>query len=112
MASLFTDVVGMKLDQQDLPWLLDFLKSVASKWFELGIQLKLEYSHLKTIEHDYRKANDYLRETMASWLCQSPSAEQLLIALTKVEAKKLCQDLKLSLIQGAHRAGLFVCIHV
>ena len=99
-------MVGIKLDMRDLAWLLKFLKGVATRWLDFGIKLKLDYEDLKIVEHDNgNQAYACLRETMASWLQQSPCAEQLLKALNDVDEKKLCHDLRQDLIEGKHRAG-------
>jgi hypothetical protein len=59
---------------------------VASKWYELGLQLEVKESDLKNIEHDYgsRGIQACLREMLSEWLKQidpCPSWEKLLSSI-------------------------------
>ena len=38
------------------------------QWFELGLQLGLDYFRLKEIEKDRRESIECMREMLASWL--------------------------------------------
>ena len=59
-----------ELTINDLPLLCNTLNPVASKCFALGLQLGVEYSQLCTIENDYRKSKDQLREIISERLKQ------------------------------------------
>ena len=50
------------LTSRDLAILLNILNLIASKWYALGLQLGLQYQQLRTVEHDYRKCEEQLRE--------------------------------------------------
>ena len=38
------------------------------QWFELGLQLGLDYFALSVIEKDHKESIDCMREMLASWL--------------------------------------------
>ena len=59
-----------KLSINDLPLLCNTLNPVASKCFALGLQLGVEYPQICTIENDYRKSKDQLREIISERLKQ------------------------------------------
>ena len=104
--SLFTDNLKVELGLQDLSWLLSNLEDVASDWFNFGLKLNIKYGHLKVIEANNR--NDVvacLREVLACWLNQNPTAGQLLKALKEMEKNRLLQHIKQGLSQGDHRRG-------
>ena len=44
--------------------------SLASEWKNIGLFLELDIGTLDKIEHDYRKANDCLREMLHTWIKQ------------------------------------------
>ena len=48
--------------------LIVVLKSTVCQWFELGLQLGLDYFKLKEIEKDRREAKECMREMLAAWL--------------------------------------------
>ena len=55
---------------------------LASEWKNLGIFLKVDIGTLDEIEHDYKKANDCLREMLSAWLRQKdPSWYKLVHAV-------------------------------
>ena len=62
-----------ELTINDLPLLCNILNPVASKCFAVGLQLGVEYSQLCTIDSDYRKSNDQLREIISERLKQASS---------------------------------------
>ena len=59
-----------ELTINDLPLLCNTLNPVASKCFALGLQLGMEYQQIRTIENDYRKSKDQLREIISERLKQ------------------------------------------
>ena len=61
-----------KLTSKDLPTLVNELNPVASKCYALGLQLGVHYEQLCTIEYNYRKCEDQLREIIAVRLNQEP----------------------------------------
>ena len=44
------------------------LNYISSEWFDLGLHLRIEHGALKTIEADYRKVKQCMREMLAVWL--------------------------------------------
>ncbi len=71
------------LVSDNLRKVINLLLDVASKWYELGLQLGVKESYLKSIEHDYghRGAQTCLREMLSVWLKMidpRPSWESLL----------------------------------
>ena len=65
-----TNLSFKKLTINDLPLLCNTLNPVASKCFALGLQLGVEYPQICTIENDYRKSKDQLREIISERLKQ------------------------------------------
>ena len=63
-----TNPAPQELTNKDLALLLNTLTPVASKCLNLGLQLGLDDSQIHTIEHDYRKCEDQLREVMSERL--------------------------------------------
>ena len=61
-----------KLTSKDLATLVNELNPVASECYALGLQLGVHYEQLRTIEHNYRKCEDQLREIIAVRLNQEP----------------------------------------
>ena len=59
-----------ELTINDLPRLCNTLKPVASKCFDLGLQLGVECPRIRNIEHNYRKSKDQLREIISERLKQ------------------------------------------
>ena len=59
-----------KLTINDLPLLCNTLNPVASNCFALGLQLGVEYPQICTIENQYRKPQDQLREIISERLKQ------------------------------------------
>ena len=59
-----------ELTINDLPLLCNTLNPVASNCFALGLQLGVEYPQICTIENDYRKSKDQLREIISQRLKQ------------------------------------------
>ena len=63
----YTDEI--KLEMQDLGWLLNHLTDVAPKWINFGLSLNVPYSQLKIIEaNNSRDIVACLRETLSFWL--------------------------------------------
>ena len=56
------------VDISHLKDLLTALKCKSSDWFDLGIQLEVNYCALKEIEAGYSKAKQCMREMLAAWL--------------------------------------------
>ena len=48
--------------------MLTALKCKSSDWFDLGLQLEVNYYALKEIEADYSKVKQCMREMLAAWL--------------------------------------------
>ena len=61
-----------KLTTKDLATLVNELNPVAYECCALGLQLGVHYEQLRTIERDYRKSKDQLREIIAVRLNQEP----------------------------------------
>lgn len=56
-----------------LPSAYKIIFSLGSEWKNVGLFLELDIGTLDKIEHDYRKANDCLREMLRTWLKQVSS---------------------------------------
>jgi hypothetical protein len=68
----------------NLPKLLNLLTSASTKWFDLGLQLDIDYTILTNIEQDsHHQTWVCFREMLATWLkiTPNPSWENLLAAL-------------------------------
>ena len=104
----YTDEI--KLEMQDLGWLLNHLTDVAPKWINFGLSLNVPYSQLKIIEaNNSRDIVACLRETLSFWLTnRCPNTGKLLKALIakSVQEKQLASTLEISLRQGDHRKGI------
>ena len=76
----------------------ELLKHVkTTKWYELGLELKLDEDNLDYIEHDYRQDSaEALRQVLKKWLkeCESPTWLTLVNALTEVGDRKKARDLQ------------------
>jgi hypothetical protein len=68
----------------NLPKLLNLLTSASTHWFDLGLQLNIDYTTLTNIRQDsHHETRDCFREMLATWLrmTPNPSWEDLLAAL-------------------------------
>ena len=63
---------GQVFTSNDLATLVNELNPVAPECFAFGLQLGLHYEQLRTIEHDFHKCEDQLREIIAIRLNQGP----------------------------------------
>ena len=95
----YTIVVDLVLD--NLVKVLDLVLDVASKWYELGLQLGVKESDLKAIEHDYgdRGVKRCLSEMLSVWLKMidpRPSWEALLLSVSHstVENPTLAREIR------------------
>ena len=52
----------------DLNTVQNEIHDARTKWYDIGIELKLDVSTLKTIESMYRNSKDCLREVITEWL--------------------------------------------
>ena len=59
-----------ELTINDLPLLCNTLNPIASKCFDLGLQLGVEYQQIRAIEQNYKKSRDQLREIISERLKQ------------------------------------------
>ena len=70
-----------------LPAVLNELSEVRQRWFDIGLQLKLGYSELKSIEDKYRGDHyNCLREMIAAWFQKTPSSQSSKTWLTLANA--------------------------
>jgi hypothetical protein len=77
--ALSTDLVPANLSK-----LLNLLTSASTKWFDLGLQLNIDYTTLTDIRQESRhETRDCFRGILATWLgmTPNPSWEDLLAAL-------------------------------
>ena len=90
------------LDIKDLQFIRDVLKDANfsnTKWFDLGLKLKLLEPDLKAISKASNDASDCLRECLALWLKSGKATPQLLVrSLESVDeapaaqyARKICK---------------------
>ena len=67
--SLFTpDLSGNMLTLDDLGLLLEELLDVQTKWYNLGLQLKLTVSTQERIRRDFSDPRDQFLQMLISWL--------------------------------------------
>ena len=59
---------GDKLSLDDLAKIIEDVHDAMDKWHNIGIQLGLHESELKSIESNYPRQNDRLREMICKWL--------------------------------------------
>ena len=59
---------GGKLSLDDLAKIIEDVHDAVDKWHNIGIQLGLHESDLKSIESNYPRQNDRLREMICKWL--------------------------------------------
>jgi hypothetical protein len=59
---------GDKLSLDDLAKIIEDVHDAVDKWHNIGIQLGLHESELKSIESNYPRQNDRLREMICKWL--------------------------------------------
>ena len=57
-----------KLSLDDLAKIIEDVHDAVDKWHNIGIQLGLHESELKSIESSYPRQNDRLREMICKWL--------------------------------------------
>ena len=80
-----------------LPSAFKLVFPLRSRWKNLGLFLNLDEDTLDTIEHDYKKADDCLREMLSAWLKKvtpPPSWETLAEAVDSFDqtvALKICE---------------------
>ena len=67
-----TNSAVKELSISDLPLLCNTLNPVASKCFDLGLQLGVRYPQICNIERNYRTCEDQLREIISERLKQDP----------------------------------------
>ena len=94
----YTILVDLVLD--NLVKVLNLVLEVASKWYELGLQLGVKESDLKNIKHDYgdRGVKTCLTEMLSVWLKMihpRPSWERLLssVSHSTVENPTLAREI-------------------
>ena len=79
------------------------LSTVAMKWFDIGIQLKIEHSTLKNIESDHRSQTRCLSEMLRCWFNNDVDLkwDMILDALESpsVNEKKLAGKIRQELLQ-------------
>ena len=44
------------------------LNYISSEWLDLGLHLRIKHGALKTIEADYKKVKQCMREMLVAWL--------------------------------------------
>ena len=77
-----TVIPGSTLSLDDLAKIIEDVHDAADKWHSIGIQLGLHESDLKSIESDYPRQNDRLREMICKWLQNKAATwEKMVIAL-------------------------------
>ena len=92
------DLPGNKLTLDDLGLLLDELLNVQTKWYYLGLQLKVRVEILDRIREQFSDPRDQLQEMLKTWLTTSDSTswKSLTDALRSrsVGASQLANDLE------------------
>ena len=83
----------------DLSTVRNEIHDARTKWYDIGIELKVDVSTLKTIESMYSNAKDCLREVITEWLkavSPKPTWRSLVDALRRpvVEESKLAAELE------------------
>ena len=74
------------LDIKDLQFIRDVLKDASfseTKWFDLGLKLKLRQPDLEVISKASNDASDCLRECLTLWLKSGKATPHLLVRLLK-----------------------------
>ncbi|XP_019849895.1 PREDICTED: NACHT, LRR and PYD domains-containing protein 1-like isoform X1 [Amphimedon queenslandica] len=94
-----------------LPFLLEHLECVASKWKQIGVYLNIPQGHLDNIISTPTLLSggpvSFLHELLTYWLRQSnPNADKLLTALKKTGEHQLSCTLKKFFDLGNHNAAI------
>lgn len=105
MLHSFIDADETPLTEMDLKNVLIIVKSVASRWYDVGIHLGFLDGELKTIQNMPlllpEGVNGFLREMLSQWLKWAPpkhklpTKECLAAALRDVGEEKIAHDLTL-----------------
>jgi len=87
------------MDLEDLSTVLNEIHDARTKWYYIGIELKLDVSTLKAIESKYSDCKDCLREVIMVWLKAvqpKPTWRSLVDALRRpvVDESKLAEVLE------------------
>ena len=72
------------------------LHDIRTKWFDIGVELKVKTSTLKSIEAKYDDPKDCFREVISEWLKDHPTWKSLVDALRTrvIDEPKLASDLE------------------
>jgi len=105
---------GDLLDIDDLVAVQNAIHSCRTKWYDLGLQLKVPVDTLKTFEIDYQSSSDRLREVITTWLKngENPTWRAIVEALRSPVireanlAKKIHQEYCSSAQPPAHDAPI------
>ena len=85
---MFIPIASNPLDKNSLGTILDSISTLATKWFHLGLALRLSYDTLEIIEHNHPKdARRCQTEMITTWLQNSsnPSWQALASALSSLD---------------------------
>ena len=63
---------GQQLSVDDLHIVMEELNDVRAKWYDIGVQLRVNIGTLKAIEKQYSDPSDCLREILTTWLKAYP----------------------------------------
>ena len=68
-------------DIESLPYLQNELFDLRNKWYDIGVQIKVENGTLQNIRSQFSDNGDALRELLTHWLTGTPTWNGLFIAL-------------------------------
>lgn len=74
---------GKTLSLDDLAQIIEDIHDAVDKWHNIGIQLGLHESDLKSIESNYPRQNDRLREMICKWLQNKAASWKKMVAALK-----------------------------
>ena len=75
-------IPGSTLSVDDLAKIIEDIHDAVDKWHNIGIQLGLHESDLKSIESNYPRQNDRLREMICKWLqTKAANWQKMVLAL-------------------------------
>ena len=71
------------LSLDDLAQIIEDIHDAVDKWHNIGIQLGLHESDLKSIESNYPRQNDRLREMICKWLQNKAASWKKMVTALK-----------------------------
>ena len=76
-------IPGSTLSLDDLAKIIEDVHDAVDKWHNIGIQLGLHESDLKSIESNYPRQNDRLREMICKWLQNKAATWEKMVTALK-----------------------------